>query len=184
VSVSSSSSLDALIGALDVKGTRAFVALMIAFMGRALVAVSSTDDEVRGEIEGFPEGFTFEMKVLPSGPAFRLRKLGGRFVSEPGGTRQARPTLAIQFKHLRHAARVLSFVESTPAAFANDRLVIDGDVAFAMRMQRILDRMQSILLPHAIAARALKQAPELPLGGHAIAAARLYARIAAGAFAG
>jgi hypothetical protein len=181
VSVSSSASLDALIGALDAKGTRAFVALMIAFMGRALVAVSSTDDDARGEIEGFPEGFTFEMKVLPSGPAFRLRKAEGRFVLDDG---RARPTLAIQFKHLRHAARVLSFVESTPAAFANDRLVVDGDVAFAMRMQRILDRMQSILLPHAIAARALKRAPSLPLGGHAVAAARLYGKIVRGAVAG
>lgn len=182
--MASSSSLDALVGALDVKGTRAFVALMIAFMGRALVAVSSTDDEVRGELEGFSEGFTFEMKVLPSGPSFRLRKSAGRFVADLGETRRARPTLAIQFKHLRHAARVLSFVESTPAAFANDRLVVDGDVALAMRMQRILDRMQSILLPHAIAARALKRAPELPLGVHAVAAARLYAMIARGAVTG
>ncbi len=175
-----SSTVDAMVGALDVKATRAFVALMMAFMGRALVAVSSTDDEVRAEIEGFPEGFNFEMKVLPAGPRFRLRKLAGRFVPDAAATR---PTLAIQFKHLRHAARVLSFVECTPAAFANDRLVVDGDVAFAMRMQRILDRMQSILLPHAIAARALKRAPALPLAGHAVAAAKLYARIARGAFA-
>jgi hypothetical protein len=165
---------------LEGRATFAFVSAMLAFMGRALLAVSTTDDEVRREIEGFPEGFTFEMKVLPSGPSFRLRKHEGRFVADEGGSR---PMLAIQFKHLRHAARVVSFVESTPAAFANDRLVVDGDVAFAMRMQRILDRMQTILLPHAIAARALKDAPALPFRDHAIAAAKLYARIAGEALA-
>jgi hypothetical protein len=128
------------------------------------------------------------MLVLPSGPSFRLRKAQGRFFTVERAAdaprASARPTLAIQFKHLRHAARVLAFVESTPEAFASDRMVIDGDVAFAMRTQRILDRMQAILLPHAIAARALKKAPRLPLLGHARSAARLYGRIARGAEGG
>lgn len=165
----------AAIDSLEAQATRAFVTGMLAFMGRALLAVSATDAEAKREIEGFADGFTFEMKVLPSGPAIRLRKSGGRFVAD---SNPARPTLAIQFKHLRHAARVLSFVESTPQAFANDRMVVDGDVALAMRMQRILDRMQSILLPHVVAARALKKAPVLPLGAHARDAALLYGRIA------
>jgi hypothetical protein len=167
--------VDAQLDALEGQATRAFVTFMLSFMGRALLAVSATDAEARAEIEGFAEGFTFEMKVLPSGPAIRLRKQGGRFVADAQPTR---PTLAIQFKHLRHAARVLSFVESTPQAFANDRMVVDGDVALAMRMQRILDRMQSILLPHVVAARALKRAPVLPLAAHAKDAARLYGRMA------
>jgi hypothetical protein len=151
---------------------RAYVGAMLEVMGRGLVAIGTADDEARAEIAGLPDGFTFEMRVMPSGPAFRLKKERGALALDRDAT--ARPDLSIRFKHLRHALRVLSFVESTPTAFACDRLVIDGDVARAMRMQRILDRMQSIMLPRVVAARALKRVPNMRAGFKARAAYRLY----------
>jgi hypothetical protein len=110
---------------------------------------------------GFPDGFTFEMKVQPSGPGLRVRKQGDRFLADNG---HERATLSIQFKHLRHALRVIAMIDDVPRAIADDRLIIEGELSWAMRIQRISDRLMSALVP-----RTLSSAPR---------SVRLYARIA------
>ncbi len=139
----------------DTGKIRTYVDLMMTVMGRGLVAISRFDGPVRREMRGFPVGFRFEMITLPDGPSTRLRvNIGGEF--EPDDS-AARPDLSIQFKHLRHAFTVLSFREGTVRAFANNRMVVDGDIAYAMRMVRILDRLQSIILPDRVARLAVKR---------------------------
>jgi hypothetical protein len=127
----------------------------------ALCAVCKTDAIAREELIGFPDGFTFEMTVLPSGPGLRLRKQGSEFQPDRA---TARPTLSIQFKHIRHALRVIGMVDDIPLAIANDRLVIDGELSWAMRVGRITERMMSALVP-----RSFVSAP---------ASVRLYAAMA------
>jgi hypothetical protein len=123
---------------------RAIVRALLALTETALCTVCGTDDRAREEIRGFPDGFTFEMKVLPSGPGLRVRKEGERFRPDRGAER---PTLSIQFKHLRHALRVMATIDDVPSAIAGDRLVIDGELSWAMRVQRISDRMMGALVP-------------------------------------
>jgi hypothetical protein len=135
---------------------RAFVTGMMAFLARGLCAVSRSDAKAREDVMGLPDGFVFEMKVL-CGPAVRLKKTAAGLVPDGG---DSRPDVSIQLKHLRHAVRLLGFVEGTPLALARSRVIVDGSVAHAMRMQRVMDRMQAILLPRPIAARALKRVPK------------------------
>jgi len=138
---------------------RAYVAFMMAFITRGLCAASRVDDVVRAEVSGLPEGFTFEMGVLPNGPSLRLRKAeDGTLV--PDVIAGERPELGIRFKHLRHALVSFTFQESTARSLADDRMLVDGDPALAMRMQRILDRLLFLTLPEAIAANALKRLPK------------------------
>src|SRR5262249_39355034 len=108
---------------LGTRLVRAYVEMMFAVASRGLVAVSRTDPEARSDLDGLPEGFVFEMKVLPAGPSFRVRKVNGTLRPWRGGER---PHLSIQWKHLRHAFRVFAFLESTPRAVANNRVVVDG----------------------------------------------------------
>lgn len=151
---------------------RAYVAFMMAFTGRGLAAASRVDDVVRAEIAGLPSGFTFEMGVLPSGPTLRLRRTDeGTFVEEP--VTGERPELGIRFKHLRHAFVSLTFQEPTSRSNADDRILIDGDPALAMRMQRILDRFLFLTLPEAIARKALQRLPDVGFLDKARAIARL-----------
>jgi hypothetical protein len=126
-----------------------------------------------------PHGFLFEMKVMPNGANFIVEHLGnGRFryhAKSPG-----RPLdLSIQFKHIEHAFLVLSFQEKTSVAFAHDRMLVDGDVGYAVRMTRILNRLEALILPRLVAERAVKQYPnDIPLPQKALSAARIYLKVA------
>lgn len=157
---------------------RAYVSLMMEVVGRGLVSTSYIDEEVQREIAQFPVGFHFQMIVLPNGPSFTARVLeGGRLklINDFHG----KPDLGIRFKHLAHAFLVLSFQEGTARAFANDRMIADGEVSHAIRLVRCLDRMEALILPRLIAERAVKRYPaHLQLPEKVTKAARIYGLVA------
>lgn len=144
------------------KSQRAYVAAMFDVLGRLLVAGSAVDPEIRRELLGFPEGYTIGFAVLGDSLSLRIARRGDRFEPEPSSL--AKPDLEIVFKHVAHAFALLSFQESTPTAFANDRMVSHGDVGLSMRFTRCLDRVQGIMLPDPVARLALKSLPQIPLG--------------------
>lgn len=157
---------------------RLYVELMFQVMGRALQAVSEVDATVQSEARALPEGFLFEMMVMPNGPRLIVEHTGnGRFYYH--GTTAPRPVdLSIQFKHIAHAFLVLSFQEKTSVAFANDRMLVDGDISYAIRMTRVLNRLEAFILPRLIAKRAVKEYPaNLHLPEKILSAARIYLKV-------
>ncbi|MEX2475398.1 hypothetical protein [Marinobacter sp.] len=158
---------------------RLYVELMFQVMGRALQAVSEVDATVQKEAQGLPDGFLFEMMVMPEGSNLIVEHTGsGRFLYH--GTTAPRPVdLSIQFKHVAHAFLVLSFQEKTSVAFAHDRMLVDGDISYAIRMTRVLNRLESFILPRLVAKRAVKEYPaNLHLPEKLISAARIYLKVA------
>lgn len=158
---------------------RLYVGLMFQVMGRALQAVSEVDSEVQTEAKGLPKGFLFEMMVMPNGSKLVVEHIGeGKFHYH--GSLAPRPVdVSIQFKHIAHAFLVLSFQEKTTVAFANDRMLVDGDVSYAVRMTRILNRLESFILPKIVAERAVKEYPEnLHLPEKLISSAQIYLKVA------
>ncbi|MBQ0831058.1 hypothetical protein [Marinobacter sp.] len=158
---------------------RLYVELMFQVMGRALQAVSEVDSEVQGEAQVLPLGFLFEMMVMPDGAKLIVEHIGeGRFHYH--GNSAPRPVdVSIQFKHLTHAFLVLSFQEKTSVAFAHDRMLVDGDVSYAVRMTRVLNRLESFILPKIVAKRAVKEYPaNLHLPEKLISAAQIYLKVA------
>jgi hypothetical protein len=156
------------------KSQRTYVAAMFDVLGRLLVSGSAVDPEIRRELLGFPEGYTIGFAVLGDSLSLRIARHGDRFVPEPSSLQK--PDLEIVFKHVAHAFALLSFQESTPTAFANDRIISHGDVGLSMRFTRCLDRVQAIMLPDPIAKLALKSLPHIPLAERL----RLAAQIAGG----
>ena len=141
---------------------RLYVALMMQVVGRALAASSRCDAVLQAELAALPPGLRIAMTVAPAGPGFMVESVGnGRLRFVPGGAAAAH--LTIRFKHIAHAFLVMSFQEGTAQAFANDRMVADGDVAIATRLVRCLNRMESIILPAFIARRAVKRYTPTPL---------------------
>ncbi|WP_339799901.1 hypothetical protein [uncultured Marinobacter sp.] len=159
---------------------RQYVATMFQVMGHALEAISRTDDKVRKEARELPLGFIFEMTVLPAGPSLRVKHLGdGELAYLAGDVAPETINLSIRFKHIAHAFLVLSFQEQTAVAFANDRMLVNGDISYAVRMTRILNRLESFILPKVIASRAVKEYPvDLPLFEKLTGALRIYRRVA------
>lgn len=141
------------------RARREYVRTMFRFMGHALEAISHADQKVKDDARLLPEGFIFQMMVLPSGPSLILEHTGQGVLRYLGSDYDGRIDLSIRFKHMAHAFLVLSFQEKTTEAFANDRMVVDGDIGYGVRMTRILNRLESVILPRLIASRAVKEYP-------------------------
>jgi len=153
---------------------RLYVGIMLWVIGRALVATSRVDDSVRAELAPLPHGYQIQMVVLPAGPGFVVECAGDGTLNR-ARVAKARPDLTIGFKHVSHAFLVLAFLEGTAQAFANDRMVADGDVSHAIRLVRCLNTMEALILPRWVALRAVKRNPKLPAADKTRKALRIYA---------
>jgi hypothetical protein len=158
---------------------RLYVVVMMRIVGWGLRAMSRVDPVVRAETAGFPDGIVIAMTTLPDGPSMVLEKTADGRLRYLGGTLPQQLGLAIRFKHLDYAFRVFAFIESTPTAFARDRMVVDGDLAAGIRLVRCMYRLEAVLMPRFIAARGMKRYPaELGLGEKLGLNLRIYGRIA------
>ena len=156
----------------------AYVKLMMDVVGRGLVMASQVDDEVQQEVSKFPVGFILSMNVFPNVPAFVARVTEEKQL-ELLSNYKGKPDLTITFKHLTHAFLVFSFQESTAQAFANDRMIADGDVSSAIRLVRCLNKMEALILPKLIANLAVKRYPaELTLKEKFTGAKNIYLKVA------
>lgn len=155
---------------------RAYMRIMLWFMGRAIQAASRVDERVRNEFRSLPDRFTFALGVMPNGPHLVVQKRGldrGRY--RGGRVAGQDVDLKLEFKHLEAGFLTFSFQENTAIATARDRLIVDGEVGYACAVVRILDIVQIYLLPKWIARRAVKRYPRWPLGGKLINRMRIYA---------
>lgn len=156
----------------------AYVKLMMDMIGRGLVMASQVDEEVKQEVAKFPDHFTLSMKVFPHGPAFIARVTESKQL-ELVPDLDIKPDLTITFKHLNHAFLVFSFQESTAQAFANDRMIADGDISYAIRLVRCLNKMEALILPKLVAELAVKEYPSnLSLKEKLTGAAGIYLKVA------
>lgn len=156
---------------------RPYVALMMNVIGRALEASSQVDPVIQNEVRRLPSEFIFDMRALPNGPAFVMQKRGETGLKFLGSESPRPVDVSLKFKHLNHAFLVLSFQEGTAQAFANDRLLVDGEISDTMKLVRCLNRMESLILPKIIAEKALKRYPELPLKRKFAEGGRIYKQV-------
>lgn len=155
-----------------------YVKLMMDVIGRGLVIASQVDEETQQEIAKFPVNFVLSMNVFPHGPAFIAKVTKDHQLKLLSST-EVKPDLTITFKHLSHAFLVFSFQESTAQAFANDRMIADGDLSYAIRLVRCLNRMESLILPKLVAELAVKEYPQqLTLKEKLAGAANIYLKVA------
>ena len=157
---------------------QAYVKLMMDVIGRGLVMASQVDDEIKHEVSALPVGFSLSMKVFPNGPSF-IARVNSKQQLELLKSLDTKPDLSIIFKHVHHAFLVFSFQESTAQAFANDRMIADGDVGYAIRLVRCLNKMEALILPKLVAELAVKEYPtQLTLKDKMAGAANIYLKVA------
>ena len=135
---------------------QAYVKIMMDVIGRGLVMASQVDDEVRYEISKFPVNFILSMDVFPHGASFKAR-VNEQHLLELVTSKEIKPDLTITFKHVHHAFLVFSFQESTAQAFANDRMIADGDLSYAIRLVRCLNKIEALIFPKLVAQISFKE---------------------------
>lgn len=157
---------------------QAYVKLMMDVIGRGLVMASQVDAEIQQEVAKFPANFILSMNVFPNGPAF-IAEVTADFQLKLLDSTARKPDLTITFKHMHHAFLVFSFQESTSQAFANDRMIADGDLSYAIRLVRCLNKMESLILPKMVAQLAVKEYPnDLTLKEKVLEAGNIYLKVA------
>lgn len=162
---------------LSPKLQKAYVHLMMDVISRGLVTAAQSDAEINKEVQGFPAGFVFSMQVIGSTPKFFAQIQDDHSIRLLKECEQ--PDLAIKFKHLNHAFLVFSFQEGTAQSFANDRMIADGDVAYAIRLVRCLNKMEALILPKLVANLAVKEYPKnLSLPEKVMTAKDIYLKLA------
>ena len=155
-----------------------YVKLMMDVIGRGLVMASQVDDEIKHEVSKFPVGLTLSMNVFPDGASF-IARVNEKQQLELVKNMTGKPDLTVTFKHVHHAFLVFSFQESTAQAFANDRMIADGDLSYAIRLVRCLNKMEALILPKLVAELAVKEYPrELTLKEKLAGAANIYLKVA------
>ena len=140
---------------------RGYVKLLMLVLSRATIAASHSNPVVSHEVKGFPVGMTIQMIVLPNIASFCLEVTEQKTFRLYQLKADQRPDLSIKFKQLTLGFKVLSLQEAMAVAFANDRIVADGDVSDAIRFVRCLNQVQAMILPESLANLAVKQVPKM-----------------------
>lgn len=172
------------------KAQSRYVAMMFDIVSRSLVLASRIDTVILDEISALPDGLVIAMSIYGTNLGFALKITPA---SDGGGKSLARVTdfdelylkaapkhqlLHIRFKHLAYAYQVLSFQKSTAATFAANHMVVDGDLGCAVTLVRCLNRLESVILPKALARRAIKVYPkQLSLAQKLNLALRIYGKL-------
>ncbi len=159
---------------------RLYITIMLWFVGRAIVAASKADLDVKREFDGLPDGLTFSLGVLPVGPRMVIRKEADGKVRYLGQGKGEAIDLDLTIKHMQAFFMIFSFQESTPTANARARLYVDGGVPEACAVVRILDIVQVYLLPKFIAKLAVKRYPAWSWTRHTLVRSMVYLRTVTG----
>jgi hypothetical protein len=146
-------------------GRKWFKALVakIVFMvlGRAFQSGARHDPDIKKEVSPWPDGFVIIMNVMPAGPWMSMKKINGRLKYR--GKKHNDGDLVVNFKNLECAFLVLTPQMGAAQAFAERRMTVKGDIAYAMAFTRCLNILLTLLYPKFIYRRLLKRVPPMPL---------------------
>ncbi|MEI7590980.1 MAG: hypothetical protein WCJ49_06690, partial [Deltaproteobacteria bacterium] len=136
------------------------VVLSLWFFGRAIAAATRIDDGAMREFKNLPDNFSFTLEVMPHGPGMIVGKDKDGVVKYLGSKIADREvTLRLRIKNMSAAFAIFTLQEGNAIAAVRNRLVIEGDIAYACAAIRILEIVEVYLLPKFLAKLALKRYP-------------------------
>lgn len=137
-----------------------FVSGIVLFiLGRGLSAASRLDPDVRKEVQSWPEGFSYKMKVWPNGPSMAIHKVNGFL--KPYNSNFDDEDVIIYFRNVDSAFLTFTAQISTPKAYAQHRIFAKGDIGMVMSFVRCLDILEGHLFPRIINRLILRRKPKM-----------------------
>ncbi|MBP9044341.1 MAG: hypothetical protein KBG49_12715 [Spirochaetes bacterium] len=138
-----------------------YVAVMLWIVGRAIAAAAKIDREVKEEFSRLDDKFMMHLHVLPGGPGMIVGKDKNGKVKYMGWNPAGKKiTLDMKIKNIEAAMLMFTFQESTCVASAHNRLAVSGNVPDTMAFIRILNIVETYLLPKVITSLAVKRYPK------------------------
>ncbi|HPI91813.1 MAG TPA: hypothetical protein PLT09_02435 [Deltaproteobacteria bacterium] len=134
---------------------------ILSFFGPAFEAVSSRVPEIKGELAQWEDGRRFAVGVLPDGPFITLEKRGDMVYYLGKGLHE--PEISMLFKNLDAAIPVFVGIHGSFKAFAENRVLVKGNLAHTMEVNRIVNIVNAYLFPALVHHRVLKRPPRFTL---------------------
>lgn len=147
---------------------RFYLSLFFAIVRKGLQAAYRYDKEIQRELDSLAKDFTVGMTVLNVGPSFILKKSirkGKKRLSYKGNFNQTPGfpcNLVLQIKSIESAFQIFTFQESIAVGEAYSRFIVNGSLEEACTFIRVLERLEILLLPKAIAKFAVKRYESFP----------------------
>ena len=140
-------------------------------LGRGCESTSHFDEGLKEELKAWPESYTIMLKVAPNGHELWLQKQGTglKWISK----QDKDADLIVLFKNLETAYQIITTQSNVHTAFAQNRIMVYGDVAQSMVLIRILNIVQAYLFPPFLSKNVLKRVPKFSLKQH-LGRARVY----------
>ncbi len=136
---------------------------MMLSLGSAFEVASKCVPEIKREIAGWNEGRRLAMQILPKGPAITLAKQGDRIRMVGKGVQASDVTF--MFKNLDAAVPVFVGMQSTHEAMAQNKIMIQGDNAYAQEFNRTMSLVLANLFPVFAYKHLFKAKPKLGVKG-------------------
>lgn len=148
-----------------VPGTKPFKTLVTrAFffcVGMGMQTAYRIDPDVRSEVDGWPDTFTFRMSVL-NGPGMFMMKRAGSF-QYLGEKEVFHTDVELCFKNIEYAYLTMTGRISVPDAVYHNRQFVKGNLNIMMSVIRVMNITQTLLLPNVISRFYIKEVPRLTL---------------------
>ncbi|MBF0119448.1 MAG: hypothetical protein HQK79_11475 [Desulfobacterales bacterium] len=137
------------------------VDVSLTVIGTAFEEVSKSVTELKSEIYDWNDGRRAAIGVLPKGPYITLEKRGDQIHYLGKGLKS--PDVTFFFKNLDSAFLVFTAQMSAHQAASECRVLVDGNNAYAMELNRALSIVETYLFPSLILNMLFKRPPKLDM---------------------
>jgi len=129
------------------------------FIGMGMQTAYRIDPEVRKEVDSWPETFSFRMAVV-GGPSMIMLKKAGSF-QYLGEKEVFYADVEMWWKNITFAYLVMTGRISVPNAVYHNRQFVRGSLIYTMSVIRVINIVQTLLLPNFISRFYIKEVPKL-----------------------
>jgi hypothetical protein len=131
------------------------------FIGMGMQTAYRVDPDVKKEVDSWPETFSFRMAVV-GGPSMLMLKKEGSF-QYLGEKEVFYADVEMYWKNITFAYLVMTGRISVPNAVYHNRQFVRGSLIYTMSIIRVMNVVQTLLLPNVIARFYIKEVPKLTI---------------------
>jgi hypothetical protein len=146
---------------IQTKAKYALCATVLSVLGPAFEVVGKYVPEFKEEIKSWEDGRRFSIGVLPRGPYITLEKRGDKIHYLGKGLQS--PSISMFFKNLDSAVLMFVGMSGTHQAFAQNRIIVDGNLSHTMEVNRVVNIVETYLWIGPFLTNVLKRVPKLSL---------------------
>jgi hypothetical protein len=129
--------------------------LILSLIGRSFIILSDRDPKIKKELSYLPEQFSIAVAVEKDGRYIVVQKKGDSVKYYGYQSRPKNIDLKLYFKDEEFAYQVLAAKEGIRQAFSEHKVVVEGDLEYAVSLIYILEIVEAYIMSDEFAERVL-----------------------------